>query len=323
MTANNQSRSVVLSVIIPTYNEEKYIAPLIDSLLIPDGIDKEIFFADGMSTDRTREIIQQYQSKHPNIYLVDNPKRFVSPGFNQAFRQSNGKYVTLMGAHATYPKGFFSAGIKYLSAGECDVVGGPLRQEGKTPDGKAIALAMSSKLGVGGTEFRTERKKMYVDSVAFAIYKREIFETIGLLDEDLVRNQDDELHYRMNAAGYRILMVPEMECVYYVRNSLSALYKQYYQYGYYKPLVLKKVRQGIRLRHLVPATFCLYLLSVILLVWFVPIWILPLIIYIITITFTAVSANIGFRQKIIFMAAFPTLHLSYGFGFLNGLVHKK
>ncbi|MDZ7648838.1 MAG: hypothetical protein U5K54_17615 [Cytophagales bacterium] len=119
-------------------------------------------------------------------------------------------------------------------------VGGPLIQKGKSEKGKAIAHAMSSKLGVGDTEFRTDSKKQYVDSVAFAMYKREIFDSIGVMDEQLIRNQDDELHYRMNAAGYRILMVPEMQCVYYVRETLRGLFKQYFQYGLFKPFTFSK-----------------------------------------------------------------------------------
>jgi succinoglycan biosynthesis protein ExoA len=311
-----------LSVIIPLYNEEKYIGPLLDSLLFDDGVEKEIFLTDGGSTDATIPTIQKYQQQYPNIHLVHNEKKYVSFGFNKAFPSVKGKYVTLMGAHALYPPHFFANGLKYLEAGECDVVGGPLLQEGKTDTGKAIAYAMSSKFGVGGTEFRTESKKMFVDSVAFAIYKKEIFEKIGLLDEELVRNQDDELHYRMNAAGYRILMVPEMQCVYYVRNSLPSLYSQYYQYGLYKPLVLKKVRQGIRFRHLVPPMFCLYILSLPLAL-FTWLWLLPLALYILLMVFIAARATgLSLRQRIIAMAAFPTLHFSYGFGFLRGLIAK-
>lgn len=310
-----------LSIIVPVFNEIKYIHPLLGSLLMQDGVEKEIFLADGGSTDGTVAVIEAYAQQHSNVHLVRNEKKYVSFGFNKAFPQTTGKYITLMGAHALYPDGFFSNGLKYLEAGECDVVGGPLLQEGKTPAGKAIAYAMSSKWGVGGTEFRTERRKMYVDSVAFAIYKREIFEKIGLLDEELVRNQDDELHYRMNAAGYRILMVPEMQCVYYVRDSLSALFRQYYQYGLYKPLVLKKVRQGIRFRHLVPPLFCLYLLSLPLAAIFA-LWLLPLAIYTIAILTIALSSPLSLSQKTTLFAAFPVLHVSYGIGFLKGLIVK-
>jgi len=310
-----------LSIIIPVYNEANYIRILLNSLLSNDEVDKEIFFADGGSTDGTIAIIEEYQQQYTNIYIVNNTKKYVSYGFNKAFPLTKGKYLTLMGAHASYPEDFFKNGLHYLDTNECDVVGGPLKQEGKGDTGEAIAFAMSSKFGVGGTEFRTESKKMYVDSVAFAIYKREIFEKIGLLDEELIRNQDDELHYRMNAAGYRLLMVPEMQCTYYVRNTLSGLYKQYYQYGLFKPLVLKKVHQGIRTRHLVPPAFCIYIITlpIALLTVF---WLVPLALYIILLLFISIGAPLKIKQKGILILTFPTLHFSYGLGFLKGLVSK-
>lgn len=309
---------MTLSIIIPVYNESKYIAALLDSLLTPDGIEKEIFLVDGGSTDGTLEQVATYQQQHPNIIVVHNEKKFVSFGFNKAFPITKGKYITLMGAHAKYPPAFFSTGISHLERDECDAVGGPLLQDGKTSTGKAIAYCMSAKFGVGGTEFRTERKKMYVDSVAFAIYKRTVFEKSGLLDEELIRNQDDELHYRLNAAGYRILMIPEMECTYFVRDSLKGLFKQYFQYGIYKPLVLKKVSSGIRIRHLVPAAFTLYLLSLPLAVWF-PAWLIPLALYLLLdLYFSMKSKTLGISQKLTCLLIFPALHLSYGTGFMLG-----
>jgi GT2 family glycosyltransferase len=309
---------VTLSIIIPIYNEVSYIETLVNSLLVNDGVLKEIFLVDGGSTDGTIEKIKAFQKEYSNIILVNNEKQFVSYGFNKAFPLTKGKYLTLMGAHATYPTNFFKAGIGYLENGECDVVGGPLIQKGKTSTGKTIAACMSSKFGVGGTEFRTERKKMYVDSVAFAIYKKSIFEKIGLLDEDLIRNQDDELHYRINENGYKILMVPEMECTYYVRNSISSLYKQYFQYGLYKPLVLKKVKSGIRIRHLIPALFCFYLLSLPITI-ILPIWIIPFILYISINLILSFKLDLPFTEKIKAPLVFTTLHISYGLGFLAGL----
>ena len=159
---------------------------------------------------------------------------------------------------------------------------------------------------------------MYVDSVAFAIYKRAIFEKIGLLDEELIRNQDDEFHYRINANNYRILMVPEMECTYYVRESMRGLFKQYFQYGYYKPLVLKKVRSGIRPRHLIPAAFVLYLLSLPLaMVWAA--WLIPLALYFVIDMYCAFSNNQPLPVRLMSLLVFPTLHISYGLGFISGL----
>ena len=131
---------IQLSVIIPLLNVINYFDYLIQSVLLRDGIDQEIFLVDGGSTDGTIEKIKRYQEQFPNITLVNNQKQFVSYGFNKTYPLTKGKYITLMGAYAEYPKGFFTIGISFLESNECDVVGGSLKQLGKTLTGKAIAF---------------------------------------------------------------------------------------------------------------------------------------------------------------------------------------
>jgi glycosyltransferase involved in cell wall biosynthesis len=307
-----------ISIIIPTLNEVNHIKNLVNSIFTGDIIEKEVFILDGGSTDGTREKVLQLATDYPHLTLLDNPQKYVSHGFNKAFQLAKGEYISLVGAHAVYPQDYFTQCIHEIEAGNCDAAGGFLLQKGSLPMGQAIALAMSSKMGVGNTEFRTERKKMYVDSVAFAVYKRSVFEKVGLLDEELIRNQDDELHYRMNAAGLRILMLPDLEVVYFVRNSLSMLYKQYFQYGLYKPLVIKKVKEGLRLRHLIPAFFVSYLL-------FLPIsflnqlYLIPLFLYIILSFVVTLGFKEKFSIKLKSLFVFPVLHIAYGSGFIIGL----
>ena len=310
-----------VSGLIPILNEVNHLDDLLSSLMEKGKVGEiEFFLIDGGSTDGTLEKIKAWQKKYPDIHHVANPRKFANFAFNEAFPLTKGKYVAFMGAHAEYPDNFFSIGKQYLDTNECDVVGGPLIQKGKSEKGKAIAHAMSSKLGVGDTEFRTTSRKQYVDSVAFAMYKREIVETIGVMDEQLIRNQDDELHYRMNAAGYRILMVPEMKCVYYVRETLKGLFKQYYQYGLFKPLVLRKVKSGIRLRHLVPTCFVLYVMLIPFLWQYVGIVSLaPLFLYGVLVLYVAFSSNMKLSTRMFMCTVFPTLHISYGIGFLFGL----
>ncbi|MES2780126.1 MAG: glycosyltransferase family 2 protein [Bacteroidota bacterium] len=302
-----------VSIIIPVFNEEAHIEDLLSSIYNGNTSSIEVFVCDAGSTDQTLNILKSLN--HADLHIVNNPQKFVSFAFNNTFPITTGKYISLIGAHAYYPQHYFDNAIRYLET-ECDVVGGPLIQLGKTTTGKAIAFAMSSKFGVGGTEFRTEKKKMIVDSVAFAVYKREIFTTIGLLDETLLRNQDDELHYRMNALGFKLLMVPEMECSYYVRDSFGALFRQYFEYGLYKPLVFAKVKSGIRLRHIIPSLFVVYLLCLPLLLFLMDIIaFIPLGAYLILAVLMALKSKYSIQVII----AFLTLHLSYGSGFLLGL----
>lgn len=308
-----------LTICFPVYNEEKFIDSLIRSVIGTFPLDKEIVLIDGGSTDGTLEKIRSWQDKYSNIILIHNKARYVSNGFNLAYKKTNSEYIALMGAHAEYPDNYFQKGLAILRSGEADAVGGPLIQKGKSRKAAIIAFCMSSKFGVGDTEFRTSKKRSYVDSVAMAIYNRKVFDKVGLFDETLIRNQDDEFHYRLNHHGYKIMMEPEMESVYYVREDLASLWKQYYYYGLYKPMVLKKVRSGMRIRHLVPAGFVFFLLILPLLLLWHWLFIVPLIIYFFG-ALLILSASFSNVKDILFgFLSFLTLHLSYGIGFLKGL----
>ena len=310
-----------LSVICPTYNEIDFIDTLIDNLCFNDGLEKEILIVDGGSMDGTIEKVKLLINKYSSLKLLENPFRTSTHAFNIGYKYSTGKFIAFVGAHASYDKNYFTSGLNCLRQNECDVVGGPLKQKGKTLSGKAIALVMSSKLGVGNTEFRTESKKMMVDSVAFAIYKREVIERGGLMDETLPVNQDDEFHYRVRSKGYRIMMIPEMSSTYYVRDSFIKLFRQYFRYGLYKPAVLKKVRGSVRLRHLMPSLFTIYLLSLPLII-FIPIWILPMMLYFLLILARSFSFKEILKIRFLSIPVFPLIHISYGCGFLVGLIKK-
>lgn len=309
----------ILTVCIPVFNESGFIDGLLESLIIAPPVEKEIILIDGGSTDDTLTKISNWQQKYPQIKLVRNDLRYVSHGFNLAYRSSKSKYITLMGAHAEYPANYFELGMSLLESEDADAVGGPLNQTGKTEKGKIIAACMSSRFGVGDTEFRTSKKRGYVQSLAMAIYKRSLFEEIGLLDEELVRDQDDEFHYRINARGYKILMEPLMEATYYVRDDFKSLWAQYFYYGLYKPLVFKKVHSQIRLRHLVPPSFVVYLLMLPFLMLFSWIAILPLVLYVALGLYFSIKISKSPGDVIYAMISFLTLHIAYGAGFCLGI----
>lgn len=308
----------MISIVIPALNEETYIAPLIKQLLHEKEHIAELWVCDACSTDATKDIVLNLLQFEPKIKYLLNEDRYVSNAFNRVYELCEGKYMALLGAHALYPTNFLSNGLKFLERGEADVVGGPLIQKGRGDIGAAIAFAMSSKVGVGNTEFRTCTKKMYVDSVAFAIYRKDMLQHTGVLNTKLIRNQDDEFHYRIRSMGYKILMVPEMASSYYVRDNYHKLFKQYFGYGYYKPLVLKLVHQGIRIRHFIPGIFVAYILLLPLCFYvYGVLCFMPIGLYITLLL--VVSFN---RQPITIlqrMIAIMTLHVAYGFGFLKGL----
>jgi glycosyltransferase involved in cell wall biosynthesis len=314
---------VQLSIICPVFNEIQFIDQLYASLKVNDGLNKEIFFVDGGSTDGTVEKLKQFTEGNAQVYYLHNVKRSSTEAFNLAFVHCKAPYIAFVGAHAEYDANYFKHAFDYLEKDECDAVGGPLIQKGKTNIGKAIAAVMSNKWGVGNTSFRTSKTKQYVDSVAFAVYKKTMIDNAGVMDSSLPVNQDDEFHYRLNKLGYRILMVPEMQAVYYVRNTYSALFKQYFKYGLYKPRVLKKIKSAVRLRHLIPALFTIYLLLAIIVFPFFPIAATPAIFYIIFILLVSIRLPLHLSQKLLAVWVFPILHIAYGSGFILGLITKK
>ena len=313
-----------LSIICPTLNEINFIDHLVHDLCSNDGLNKEVLIVDGGSSDGTQLRVKELMATYSNLRLINNPRKTSTAAFNIAFTESSSEYVAFVGAHARYSEGYFREAIKELKTNSCDAVGGPLKQEGKTLIGKAIALAMRSKAGVGNTEFRTSSERKYVDSVAFAIYRRSAIEKIGLMDERLKVNQDDEFHYRLNANGFKILMIPEISSVYYVRSTYSGLFKQYFKYGLYKPLVLKKIKSAIKIRHLIPALFCLYLASIPVALWLgFNFWLLMLPLYILVISTAAFMNKESLEVKLLSIPAFLILHLSYGSGFIIGLTKNN
>jgi GT2 family glycosyltransferase len=310
---------ILITVCIPVYNEGDFIDRLLSSLVNAPPAEKEIYLIDGGSKDDTLERIKVWKQNYPQIKLVNNDLKYVSHGFNIAYRASQSTYITLMGAHAEYPPDYFMSGISLLEKEDADAVGGPLNQTGRTEKGKVIAACMSSQFGVGDSEFRTTKTRAYVQTVAMAIYKRSVFEKIGLLDEDLIRDQDDEFHYRMNANGLKILMDPSMEATYYVRDDFSSLWSQYFNYGLYKPLVFKKVRSQLRLRHLVPPGFVIYLMILPLLLFFSLIILMPLFLYVVLALFFSLKITRKPRGVFYAMISYSILHLSYGAGFCWGI----
>ena len=189
---------------------------------------------------------------------------------------------------------------------------------------ESISLAMSSPFGVGNALFRYAQEETYVDTVAFGAYRREVLEKIGYFDEELVRNQDDELNFRVIKNGYKILLSPKVKSKYYARSSFTKLWRQYFQYGFWKVRVMQKHGRTASLRHLVPAAFvALNIFGLILGAFSKTIlflWLAEVITYLI---FAVVSSfKLSRNDKDIFkyiITIFPILHISYGIGFINGL----
>ncbi len=313
---------MLISVICPLYNEVKHIEPLIQFFLHSMPAEKELLLVDGLSTDGTRAIIEKYITQYPGkIKLLDNPQKHVPFALNLAIKEATGSYIARLDAHTLYPSNYFEVCMEESLLHGATNVGGHITAKGEGDRGAAIAYSMSCKFGVGNSDFRTVIKDGYVDTVPFGFWKRTVFDEMGLFDEQLKRNQDDEFNARTISLGGTVYQSSKICSEYYVRNSLSKLGSQYFQYGLYKPLVLKKVKSAIRLRHLVPAFFVLYIVSLPL-AYAVPVLLLPLLMYGALALYFSFKNSLTVKQKFLALLVFPTLHLSYGAGFIVGLFKK-
>jgi len=312
----------------PVYNEEKYIIGCIESLINQDFSwdDSEIILVDGLSTDKTRPIIEGYIRKYPFIRLLDNPRKITPVSLNIAIRAAKNDIIFRIDAHTTYPRTYFSVLSKQLIELEADNVGGVCRT---LPDGNGlvqvcIAKVMSSIFGMGNSYFRIGAKKVIeVDTVPFGCFRREIFERIGLFDEELIRNQDDEFNARIIKNGGKIFLIPNVVIDYYARDEVLKFSRMFYQYGLFKPLVNKKLGTASTIRQFFPLIFVLLLILAIFFTAFkLPAYQLllaVLCIYCLLTLFFAVKESDNLSQVFLLPILYFILHTSYGWGYLIGI----
>ena len=319
-----------VSIIVPIRNEERYISRCLDAILAQDypAEQIEILIADGMSTDNTRKVVEKYQAGTRRITMLDNPGLIVPTGMNLALARAKGEIVIRVDGHCEVATNYVSKCIDYLQDSEIAGVGGPMESIGETPLSRTIALAMSSQFGVGDSAFRTTTgKTMFVDTIPFPAYRRKTIDQVGLYDEELVRNQDDEYNYRIRQTGGKLLMAADIKSRYYSRGDFSKLWKQFFQYGFYKVRVLQKHPKQMRLRQFVPALFVLSILSTAVLSGLTSWGLYSLVLLLLTYSCVSVVISLALaKQKGILtflslMLSFLIIHVGYGCGFLSGLVH--
>lgn len=310
-----------LSVVCPVFNEEKFINHIIDFFEQSRPETKELILIDGGSTDRSVEIIKRRQANNPSIKLLFNPEKYVPFALNKAISSARGNSIVRIDAHTEYAEDYFLKIIETFNKTGADIVGGPMRPIGKTSFQKAVAYATSTKFGIGGSNFHNSSFRGYVDSVYLGAWKKEIFNRIGMFDTRMIRNQDDEFHYRAKSKGYKIFLEPEIKSYYYPRENYKSLFSQYFQYGLYKPLVLNKISSEAKPRHLIPSFFIIYLLTLPL-SFFSTWYLLPLVIYILGAFIYAIKCPGNIKGKILVASIYPVLHIAYGSGFILGLFKK-
>jgi cellulose synthase/poly-beta-1,6-N-acetylglucosamine synthase-like glycosyltransferase len=326
----------MVSVVIPCLNEVDYIDETLHSLIdqVDFSEDLEVLVVDGGSTDGTRERILKWSQRDSRFRMLDNPMRYTPQALNIGIRQAKGEWVIILGAHATCNRDFLRRNWDALRAHpESACVGGVVEQQHGSHTSRRIGAALSTPFGVGDARFRTGGTAGHVDTVAFGAYRKSALIEIGLFDEHLVRNQDDELNFRLHEAGWRIWFDPRIRSSYHVRSTYGKLFRQYRQYGYWKVFVNRKHRTVTTWRQVVPALFLLSLfagvlgclweafgygteawkgLSFSLLVTLLVAWMTGA-------SFSAVNVARDGRDVPGIIWAFAVVHFAYGWGYWEGV----
>lgn len=321
-----------VSVIIPCYNERSVIKDLLEALLnqsFPVD-DMEVIVADGMSTDGTREIINQFAENHPElpVKLVDNWKRTIPSALNRALEKAQGEFIVRLDAHSNPDQEYIQKSIQALEEEKGSNIGGVLdiKPSAHTWIARSIAVAAGHPLGVGDARYRIGSRAREVDTVAYGAYRADLITEIGPYDESLLANEDYEFNVRIRKAGGKIWLDPSVQADYLARATLGALASQYWRYGFWKLKMLLRYPETFRWRQISGLFVLSWIVLGLLSVWVrFARWLLALeaVVYLAPLLISGVLAAVkrkDFRYLFGVPAAIATMHFSWGAGFLWSLV---
>jgi glycosyltransferase involved in cell wall biosynthesis len=328
-------RMIEVSIIIPTYNEERFIQACLASIYgqsFPS--DKmEILVIDGMSSDQTPQIVKrEIEAGRTNLRLMENPKCIQASALNLGVQASIGKYIVRMDAHSTYDREYVEKCIKLIKDTGADNAGGITIAKGKTRIGKAISLALSCPFGVGNSVFRLGGIDGEAETVPFGTFPRETFEKFGLFNESLTRCEDNEFNHRIKRGGGRIYMSKDIKIFYNNRETIPDIATQAHDNGLWIMFTLLMSPGSISLRHLVPLFFVSSLIGIgaaalvgfftsVGLGFLVGLLVLELGLYfLLNLIFTLRLARKTSYHNLLFLPLiFTAMHVSYGLGSIEGI----
>lgn len=320
-------RDIIVSVIVPVRDEELHVERCIQSILSQDYPVKnlEVILVDGLSKDKTRDIIGRYAKDYPDtVRMIENLCKTVPYAMNIGIENSVGRYIIRLDAHSEYPNDYISKCVETLEKTDADNVGGLALTRGKGMVGEAFAQVLSSKFGVGNSAFRTNAVSGYVDTVPFGAFKRETFEKYGLYNEQLTRNQDYELNYRIRKNEGKIYLNSRINLTYYCRNTIKDILKYGYENGKWNLITARLCPNSMSIRHFVPLVFVLSMIIIPLLMSFMPVLKLvfmgELALYVLLDLVYSIRVAPKTCYIPLLLLLFPVFHVSYGFGSLIGLL---
>jgi glycosyltransferase involved in cell wall biosynthesis len=318
-----------VSIIVPCYNEETTILQLLDSVFAQTcpRAQMELIVSDGMSTDRTRDVIADFQKEHPDLMVrvVENSARTIPSGLNQAIRESRGEIIVRLDAHSMPIPEYVERCVAAHESNKGDNVGGvwEIRAGAETWIAKAISFAAAHPLGVGDAMYRLNAKAGAVDTVPFGSFRRTLIDKIGAFDETLLSNEDYEFNTRVRESGGTVWLDPAIRSVYFSRSTLTKLAFQYWRYGFWKLKMLQRYPHTLRWRQALPPVFVSVLFFLIVLSLFVGLarYILAaqLALYFFALGLAGLKLAVEKRKGFLFIGlplAIMTMHIAWGSGFL-------
>jgi succinoglycan biosynthesis protein ExoA len=322
-----------VSIVVPCFNEESTIQKLLAAVIAQDHpvADLDVLVVDGFSTDSTRARIAEFQQANPalSVCIIDNPTHKIPAALNLGINAAKGSYVVRLDAHCVPYPSYISNSLQALQAGRGWNVGGvwEIQPGADTWIARSIAAAAAHPIGVGDALYRFTSQAGAVDTVPFGAFEKQLIAKIGGFDETLLANEDYEFNTRIRQAGGMVWLDPSIRSVYFARPTLAALARQYFRYGYWKWLMLRRYPTSLRLRQAIPPLFVasLLFLPIASLAWPALWWLLGVEVLSYAALLFGAALLKAFETKQIQLSlgmplAIASMHLSWGLGFLASLV---
>lgn len=317
----------LVTVVVPAHNEERYLGACLDSVRAQDHAALQIVVVDNASSDRTAGVIAAAMAEDDRVEMLHNSRRSIPSSLNLALSAARGRWLVRVDAHSTVGPGYVSSAVERLQQGEWGGVGGRKDGVGRTPAGRAIAVAMGSRLGVGGSTYHYGTVPQEVDHIPFGAYPVELVRQLGGWDETLTANEDFEFDYRLRRAGHRLLFDPRLVIRWHCRQSVPDLFRQYYRYGKGKVDVLRRHPRSMQARHAAPPALVAYAVLGLVLVARHPgrsaAMLAPYAAAVAVESVRCGRALSGAAERVRVPAAFVAMHFGWGTGFWSGVLTSR
>jgi succinoglycan biosynthesis protein ExoA len=316
----------LISVLIPCYKEEAFIAECIESVICDFVLQNcEILVIDGGSPDGTRRVVSDLATRYPIIRLLDNPGRLQAIGLNVGIKAARGETIVRLDAHSTYPEGHVERCCHAFENTDAANVGGVMVPVGTGLVQEAVAKAMAHPAGIGGSRFHLDNFSGYSDTAYLGTFRREILEKLGGYDPESHPAEDAELNCRIIEMGERVYLDNSIRVDYRPRDTFRRLMKQFFWYGRGRCYVILKHRRIFTAARFAPPLLVLTLSTSLVLGMSDYRWLLFPVAYLIALL--GVGGSMWWRERdwvrrtVVQTGVLGTMHIAYGTGFLLKLLH--